>query len=256
MTMITNRKVQGFVPVWAPFKGFSLLFDNPGESCSRLSDFPNLAKIDCRYGEPELSFYRNLWDAASGAGELMCSYLFCPLPLHSYHVTVWDGINDFNVRKLPAGDCEEAARWLQSLPGAFHPKHKLFAGRDGEPIGIRIEPIDFVFERLEKWNNSSIVARLAPVDSRSQAVLSGIEEEREKLNRFFEERFGLATASKSYRPHVSIGYLGNKELGEKAEEAVQRLNVLMESAMSGQTLRFTSVSMYGMTDMETFFRWA
>jgi hypothetical protein len=254
MNMSSNPKVQGFVPVWAPFKGFSLLFDNPGDSCSRLSDFPRLAKMDCRYNRPELSFYRTLWDVGSGASELVCSYLFCPLPLHSYHVTVWDGINDFNVRRLPEGERAEAERWLQGLPGSFDPEHGLLAGRGGEPIGIRMDPIEFEFDRLEKWNNASIVARLKPADSRSEDVLRGIEEERDMLNQLFEERFGIATATKSYRPHVSIGYLGNKELGEKSEEAVRRLNERMEPGMSGLRLRFDGISMYGMSDMETFFK--
>ncbi|WP_379215009.1 hypothetical protein [Paenibacillus sp. GCM10012303] len=254
MTMIANPKVSGFVPVWAPFKGFSLLFDNPGDNYSKVNGYPELEKIDCRSGSPELAFYQTLWDVSREAGELACSYLFCALPLHSYHVTVWDGLNDFNVRRLPDRARLEAEQWLRSLPASFDSRHPLLTVPDGEPIGIRIEPIEFEYDCLEKWNNSSIVARLKPTDSHAEVVLSGIEKARERLNGVFEQRFGFPTAVPQYRPHVSIGYLANKQLGEKAEEAVQRLHAQLAPAISGRRLRFATIGMYGMSDMETFFR--
>lgn len=255
MAIVTNSKVQTFVPVWAPFKGFSLLFDNPGDSYSRLSDFAALEKVDCRKDERELAFYRTLRDTTGQmAHELTRDYLFCPLPLHSYHVTVWDGINDFNVGRLNEVERAEAMRLLQGMPASFHADHGVLKGDGGVPVGIDAEPIEFAYDRCEKWNNS-VVALLKPADDRSDMALRSLEKRREELNRSSEERFGIATATKPYRPHVSLGYLANKELGEKAEDAVRRLNELLAAAISETTIRFPSISLYGMTDMETFFRW-
>lgn len=44
MITITNNKIAGLVPVWATFKGFSLLFDNPSE-CFQPDN--NIEVIDC-----------------------------------------------------------------------------------------------------------------------------------------------------------------------------------------------------------------
>lgn len=256
MTMISNPKVHSFVPVWAPFNGFSLLFDNPGDSYSRLSDSPKLEKMDGRPDFPQLTFYRALWDESRHAEELVSSYLFCPLPYPSYHVTVWDGLNDFNIRKLSGSVRTEAEGWLRGFPASFDERHPLLAGPDGRPIGICMKPIEWAYDRLEKWNNASVVALLKPADSRSEAVAAGIEAQRARLNEWFEERFGFATAVRAYRPHVSIGYLANKALGAQAEEAVLRLHARLAPAMVGRRLRFSSIGMYGMSDMETFFRLA
>jgi hypothetical protein len=32
MISITNAKLAGYIPRWAPFRGFSILSDNPGQS--------------------------------------------------------------------------------------------------------------------------------------------------------------------------------------------------------------------------------
>ncbi|RKN83772.1 hypothetical protein [Paenibacillus ginsengarvi] len=256
MTIVTNSKVHSFVPVWAPFKGFSLLFDNPGDSYSRLSGFAGLEKMDSRREESALAFYRKLNEITGQMErELIGDYLYCPLPPNSYHVTVWDGINDYNVGRLNEEERAEACRLLQEMPASFHADHKVLQDSGGKPIGMETEPIRFAYDRCEKWNHSSIVALLKPANERSEVALRGLEMKREELNRRFEERFGIVSASKKYRPHVSLGYLANKTIGEQAEDAVLRLNGKLADGMAGTTIRFPGISLYGMTDMETFFRW-
>ena len=101
MITITNTKVAGLEAKWASFRGFSLLFDNPGESLSPKET--NLKQIDCPLDEQkDLQFYRclNRWIDKVGRQKLINTYMFCPLPFNSYHVTVWDGLNDANVHKI------------------------------------------------------------------------------------------------------------------------------------------------------------
>ena len=95
---ITNDKIAGLVPRWASFRGFSLLFDNPGPGLSTLAR--GLDKIDCDIDAHRgVGLYRGLATALAEIGHdlLLNAYLLCPLPTCSYHVTVWDGINDGNV---------------------------------------------------------------------------------------------------------------------------------------------------------------
>ena len=49
MIAITNKKVAGFIPQWASYRGFSLLFDNPGPSTTPMDGQmgESVVKIDC-----------------------------------------------------------------------------------------------------------------------------------------------------------------------------------------------------------------
>lgn len=254
MLRITNRKVQGFKPVWAPFNGFSLLFDNPGNSYAPLSDAPGLEKINCRYEETETSFYRTLWDVVNGEEHLAQECLLCPLPLHSYHVTVWDGINVFNMHKLPDQEREDAEALLKALPYSRLKENSLLLASDDNSGLFKSERIVFEFDKLENWNNNGVVLRIKPADSESAAIYNNIEKERARLNQHAQERFGIATATAVCKPHVSVGYFANKEQGAQSLEAVEQLNSVLENELKNQTIIFSSISLYGMTDMETFFR--
>src|SRR5438874_2339771 len=58
MITITNEKVAGFDPRWATFRGFSLLFDNPGHSLTPAGEWLNLTcAVDT---DPDLAFYKAL----------------------------------------------------------------------------------------------------------------------------------------------------------------------------------------------------
>jgi hypothetical protein len=254
MSIITNRKVAGYVPVWAPFNGFSLLFDNPGRSYSCFETFSDLEKLDCSCEGPELEFYRTLWNSCSQAERMIRDYLFCPLPPHSYHVTVWDGINDYNVRKLPDYIREEGERFLRELPDSFRSGSHELTRADGKQVHISAERIEFVYDKLENWNNSSLVVRLKPADSQSERVLLRIVEQRFRLNRLFEERFGFPTASLEYRPHVSLGYFANRDIASRSEQAVEAWDQQLKLITQSQSICFESISLYGFVDMETFFR--
>ncbi|CAG7618865.1 hypothetical protein PAESOLCIP111_02156 [Paenibacillus solanacearum] len=254
MIAITNKKVQTVQPVaWAPFYGFSLLFDHPGDSYDPLGGSADFETIHCRSEEPKLSFYRALWERTQETVQLERKFSFCPLPLHSYHVTVWDGLNDFNVGKLREGDRDAAAAFVRGLPATMLTDRSILYGEDGAPLAIETAPVEFKFDMLEKWN-SSVVARIKPANDESAYALQRIEDQRSRLTRVYFERFGIVTSTDDYRPHVSIGYFANKELGALAEAAVEELHDRLKPAMESLTITFGGISLYGMTDMETFIR--
>ncbi|WP_028548359.1 hypothetical protein [Paenibacillus sp. UNC451MF] len=253
MFNITNRKVQGFQPVWAPFNGFSLLFDNPGHSYVTLNDGSNFERVNCQYGESETALYSSLWNVVGNAKHLSHKFLLCHLPLHSYHVTVWDGINDYNVHNLSGQDQEEADELLRSLPYSSLMESSLLDS-DAMTSLMNSESITFKFEMLENWNNSGVVARVQPADSESAAKLKTMEKNRDTLNQYVQKRFGFATATAVYKPHVSVGYFANKEQGAQSQEAIEELNAVLEQELKDQRIIFSGISLYGMTDMATFIR--
>jgi hypothetical protein len=254
MFLITNPKVSGFVPQWAQFKGFSILFDNPGDRLLPLNENGKLKMLSCDLASGELEFYKRLNQTLSLFPEISRTYLFCPLPFHSYHVTLWDGINDANVQSVSREYRLDAEDLLQDLPNSF-PKESEFFNVNHEPLTISMEdPIEFQFDKLTKWGNSVLVARLKPLNSYYEITMQKIERERESLIKIYKERFGSETCSLSYSPHVTLGYFANKELAELSTSMIEYWNEQFLLNTSGQSITFTSNNLYGFNNMATFFK--
>src|SRR5574338_472367 len=116
MITVSNAKVAGFVPEWAAFRGFSVLFDSPGESLRRTD---RAALLACDVDQDQaLGLYRALRDALAALDVrlLTHTYLFCPLPPASYHVTAWDGANDGNLGSVIPQHRDGIAALLEGLP--------------------------------------------------------------------------------------------------------------------------------------------
>ncbi len=254
MITITNPKVAGFVPRWAPFRGFSLLFDNPGSSLTRSGDRLEL-NVDV-LADPELAFYRRLRDSLESLDLdlLIRTYLFCPLPPSSYHVTVWDGGNDGNLAQVFGSQRAKLEALLAGLPGSLSQPNELVEMAASSPL-VREQrwKIGFQFDRLVNWGNSVIVARLRPADAMSTETLSELVEERRRLTSRFRDLFGIGP-SETYSPHVSLGYFANREAAQFSVPCLEGWNGLFEERMQGITLLLSRVGVYGFTDMASFFR--
>jgi hypothetical protein len=253
MITITNQKVAGFAPRWAPFRGFSLLFDNPGQSLTRSGDRLDL---NCAVeADPELGFYRALRDSLDDLSPdvLTNTYFFCPLPPASYHVTVWDGGNDGNVARVTSSQRPELEAMLAGLPGSLSRPNPMVEMAVGSLLVRRGEwNLRFRFDRLINWGNSVLVACLPPVDQ-SAETLNELIEERRRLSARFRERFGIGP-SETYTPHVSLGYFANREAAQLSVPCLEDWNRRFAERMQGLTLPLSHVSPYGFTDMATFFR--
>ncbi|MCM3786255.1 hypothetical protein M3231_25185 [Neobacillus mesonae] len=250
MFTITNPKISGFIPKWSAFHGFSILFDNPGSSLHPMSNKHQLLHNDL--ASKELELYKTLHHTLTSYSEILNAYMFCPLPKESYHVTLWDGINDANVQEVNISYRADAEYFLQDLP------HSLSDGKQMHAIkSLSLEmadSIEFKYGQLVKWDNSVLAVKLLPADSPSEAALLQLEEKRKILIQSFSESFELDTCSYTYTPHVSLGYFANKQLADLTTEQVDEWNKQFETDTKGQTIRFSSNSLYGFTSMDTFFK--
>ncbi len=251
MFSITNEKVAGFTPRWARFRGFSLLFDPPGDCLVSSGKCLDLAcGLDA---DAALGFYRALRDSLAQLNPdlLMATYLFCPLPPPSYHVTVWDGGNDGN-RTFVVSDRRPALeRLLAGLPDALALPHEMTEPALASPLVRRRDwDIEFQFDHLAV--RGALVARLSPTEA-SQEAFAAFVEERHRLNDFVHETFGIA-AYENYTPHVSLGYFASREGAQLARPCLPEWNALFAERMQGRTLTFQHASLYGFTDMATFFK--
>jgi hypothetical protein len=59
-------------------------------------------------------------------------------------------------------------------------------------------------------------------------------------------------AGSDYFPHVTLGYFANREQGALARPFLSEWNARFAQRMAGLTLTFTSMSLYGFTDMISF----
>jgi hypothetical protein len=251
--VITNDKVAGFEPRWAPYRGFSLLFDNPGASVSPMGE--GLLKLACEPDtDPDLHLYQGLVDCLDkiDCDLLIRTYLFCPLPPASYHVTAWDGLNDGNVQQVAPQHRPDLEKFLDGLPGTLLAHAKFTAPAEGSPLVTgNAFAMRFTFKTLIKWRNRVLVARLKAADEDSERALARMVEERTRLCAGYGERFGVQMRTR-YAPHVSLGYFANAECAELATPQIDRWTGLFQERVGGRTIAFNSISLYGFTDMATF----
>jgi hypothetical protein len=252
MISITNAKVAGFTPRWATFRGFSILFDNPGQSLARAGQQRTLScDVD---GDPSLGFYRSLRDSLArlDLDLLTNSYLFCPLPPSSYHVTVWDGGNDSNVGQVVPDHRHALDLLLAGLPATLSEPNGLTTLAARSPLVADGGAITFRYDRLFLWGHSVLVALLAPADPASADRLREIEAGRRALSAQSQRVYGIS-ASDRYLPHVSLGYFANREGAQLAASMLGTWESGFAGEMAGQLLPFAHASVYGFTDMATFF---
>lgn len=250
MFSITNNKVAGFTPRWAEFRGFSLLFDNPGDCL-----LPHGPRLDlaCDVGsDPALGFYRSLKGGLTALDPdlLTATYGFCPLPSPSYHVTVWDGGNADNCAQVTAEQRPGLEAYLAGLPDSLAAANALTQLALASPLVQRRDwSLEFQFDSLAL--RGAFVARLVPAEA-SRERFQAFVEERRLLNAACFAAFGIK-AYDNYAPHVSLGYFANREGKHLASAHLPAWNAAFAERMQGQTITFARAGLYGFTDMASFF---
>jgi hypothetical protein len=253
MLTITNRKVAGLGPDWAPFRGLSLLFDNPGDSFNR-----NGCRLDLtlNLADPTLVFYRLLHESVVRLGKdhLLHTYLFCCLPPASYHVTAWDGINDGNLDEVPQPHQATLQSLLAGLPDSLFQLTSLVGPLLPSARAPRAGEVRFRFQRLGNWSNTSVVAELAPADEESVAALQRLVGLRATWTESFQARFGISPSGPHFAPHVTLGYFGNRDLAAQMQPLQGEWSAILAETMRSCVLPLSEISLYGFTDMATFFK--
>lgn len=251
MITITNSKIAGFTPVWASFKGFSLLFDNPSP-CFRSQD--DLEFIDCSQApDGILPLYKGLWDALEiiGGNLLTTSFLFCPLPFASGHVTFLDGVNVDNISNVQVSYQQELQVCITHIESAIGNMPECTAFLEAIISKQRFQEISFQFAGLEIWGHQLLVARLTPTQDSREAFHS-LKASRDELARELQTK--LSVSSFPFTPHVSLGYFANKGAELQARAQLAEWVTQFEHTVKDDQITFHSVSLYGFTDMTRFFK--
>lgn len=255
MTSITNPKLSSVEPpAWSAYPGVSVLYDPPG--CAELSGVQPLEAVSPRK-HLDLMLYDRLSEAADHIADTTAQdgEPLCALPRATYHVTLCDGINE-GMRDRVHG--QEARREIeQTLAGL--PDSLLWATsvmrllRDRDLLWtVWTHPISFRLSALKVWGHV-LVARLEPADEGSTAALAAHEASRGELVRRLSVRLGVQV--QTWRPHVTLGYFANETAAARTREHVlPQWHGYVRERTRGLSLTFRSASVYGFTDMVSFWR--
>lgn len=200
MITITHDKILGFTPLWAPYNGFSLLFDNPDNGFSPLQQNGELMKFDSISNHPTLELYQTFVDALNSIDThlLTNTYLFCPFPPSTYHVTVWDGLNIGNLTDLNPSEQKTWGNFVRNLPNTFYPNSEFTRWTRASSLTQNSDwNITFQYDTLHKWS-SGMGILLKPADQQSERLLKEIENHREQLYKNFPTNIKYS----EYTPHV------------------------------------------------------
>lgn len=249
-----SRKVVP-VPYWRPYLGFSYLFDNPGNS---LHTENNLSTIKCQIqSDPFLELYRTLAKFVENIGgdELINRFLFFPLPPHTYHVTVWDGVNVENLDTLSKEARIRFIKFLDGLPESLQSERpSIIPSSEFDKDAGRSWAVRFKCKDLRFGGETVLMAILEPADDSSREILNLIRKERERLDQYYATEYGK-TENALYLPHVALGYFSNSPI---ANELWRTMSITWNSdfihEVEGKIIQFESISLYAFSDMLTYFK--
>jgi hypothetical protein len=254
MLTISAPKVAGFTPRWAPFPGFSLLFDSLGTPYRREGVFETLA-CDVAH-DPALGFYRRVYEgfARFNFDRLLNTYLFCSLPPESYHVTAFDVANQGDLTRCRA-DCLDSLRellaqvpdngWSMDYP-LLSPVYE--SSLSTQPWNLRLR-----YGKLDMFGRGGISLQLCGADDESIQTLERFREARAELSKNYQERFGVGAGAR-FSPHLSIGYFANAEGAELASGHIAGWDARLQEYVGDEVLTFETASLHAFTSMETFIR--
>lgn len=256
MNDITLKKLAG-LNNWAAYHGFSFLFDNPGDNNYHPLDC-GVIKIDCKEDEKKTLLYAKAFDTLSDLIPEFPNngYLFCRVPLSSYHVTFWDGVTDSNIIKLE-NHSDIFKNYLMGFKKSLRetqPFHDLL-NSDLQNINSNVD-IEFEFDQLDNWGDQVLVARLKSTNE-SASNLKELIQKRKGLTKKFITEYGnvFMDGYEKYSPHFTLGYFANKEYGKLfTKDLLNELGEIFKNKLINQTIKFSSIGLYGFTDMTTFFK--
>ncbi len=249
---VTNPKITEQLD-WADFRGFSLLFDNPGNSLTPMTG--DLQKVHCHFsGDKSLQLYKALNDALETLNPffLKGEYLFCALPPSSFHVTAWDGLNDLNKSGLALENYIKLQAFLNNLPNALTIENELIHPAFHSSMCGDTNGLTFAFGGIRLLKNQALVALLKPADVASEKTVATIASQRNGLNMHYHA-LG-ADMREAFVPHISLGYFANEHEAKRVLPLLEQWQTIFGDHLFGKRITFDSISPYGFTDMSTFFK--
>ena len=242
------------VPEWKPFTGFSFLFDNPGDG---LIKDGYLLKLSGDLNNSALRLYRSIADAVEIIDKdkiLAKQYEFFTLPPSTYHVTVWDGVNIATLKSLNKECQDQYDLFFQNLLASQEISWPPLLQESRFHLRYAdASPIRFKYKDLRSRGTTVVVVELEPADSASKAALEQIVQIRNELDELFAE-YGKPK-NYDYRPHVAVGYFSDDDNGNRAlYRHMDQWIEAFDEILHDEIIEFNSVSLYGFTDMITYFK--
>lgn len=231
MIPITNPKLAGLEPRWAPFRGFSLVFDPPEDDAFLGALRAGLAELEN--------------DA------LIARFYLRLLPAASFHVTAWDGVNEAKLAEVAPEFRAAWERFLQAGAAKPFPEDLFRDVQASELLTCPDWDLRLRCGRIENWSNVSLVAHLEPVDDAVGASLERLRAARDALSEAFGRRFGVRPHP-DYEPHVTLGYFANGDLAARSATAVARWDAALRSATAGHVLTLRRLHLSVFADMTSF----
>ncbi|NCD21912.1 MAG: hypothetical protein EOL90_03095 [Spartobacteria bacterium] len=231
MIPITNPKLAGLEPRWAPFRGFSLVFDPPEDDAFLGALRAGLAELEN--------------DA------LIARFYLRLLPAASFHVTAWDGVNEAKLAEVAPEFRATWERFLQAGAAKPFPEDLFRDVQASELLTCPDWDLRLRCGRIENWSNVSLVAHLEPVDDAVGASLERLRAARDALSEAFGRRFGVRPHP-DYEPHVTLGYFANGDLAARSATAVARWDAALRSATAGHVLTLRRLHLSVFADMTSF----
>jgi hypothetical protein len=240
---ITNEKVADLSPRWQRYPGFSLLFDNPGDSLKPSGAHQLLAT------SRSVVFYRRLYDAVA-ISRLSGIRAFCMLPYAALHVTALDGLNAGNVNGASPSIRERAQAYITRLPDSLGERPPFVEHLRTSKLTGRSWALTFEVEDLVIWGESVLAARLRPAPG-AQPAFARFKRRRRALRHSYADRFGVAGRA-PYVPHVTLGYFANRPAARRARRLLgEEAGVIAQKALE-ERMVLSHVRLYAFTDMATF----
>ncbi|HEY1754325.1 MAG TPA: cupin domain-containing protein [Bryobacteraceae bacterium] len=243
---------------WIPsrFSGFSYLLDNPGNSLVTSAEGVPLLSCDVSE-EPEvqrdLAVYRRLAASMKALDPQLRPYSFCPLSVFSFHVTLWDGINQANAANLTMAKRAEYEVFASALPASVATPSPILP-----PPVVSLDrkwTLRLKFKALEIWPDAAaLVALLQPADEESKAVIELLEQHRRDLDARYAS-LGKPS-SQPWTPHISCGYFKTSEDASAARRHLTEWTSPVAAHLAEHAIVFSSASLYSFTTMEHFYRHA
>jgi hypothetical protein len=249
MITINTKKIAGLSPRWARFPGFSILFDPP-EDCFRPDEALDFLSVDSGQSASTSLFF----GAMDGMRQLdpdqmLLDHGFCALPFGSYHVTAFDVANVGDLDRCEDSLRETLKQTLDGLASADGFEADFLKRALSHELIEREWNIEFSYGRLRRWG-SVVAIQLNPLNPE---LFEEFRASRSRLSQDYVGSYGVG-ADETFTPHVSVGYFLNRQCADLATEKILEWDALLRETIGGATVLFTTASLYGFSDMATFFR--
>ncbi|MGB3733899.1 MAG: hypothetical protein WA964_03005 [Ilumatobacter sp.] len=248
---ITTPKVTDLEPTWAPFRGWTILFDNPD-----LDLGPSPVLLETPVDTTGNRVYATLQSVAQTIAENLPDAPIAWLPPTSFHVTVMDGISGPHLGRMQPGDVSrQLAAGFDRLPDSLVTPHDLTAGHDIRSVVSTgcSAPIRFELDAV-RCRGHAVLAELRSSVS-SEPALARLDEARRISLGDLGASVGLDLVTE-WRPHVTLGYVVNRDVAAASSAEIEHIAAQEIEGFDDRstTISFSSVSLYGFTDMASYWR--